>query len=203
MANWFSGVQARQGLRLLYQRKLCQSYPEAASLPLAEICQSYTLGEVSNTTAEVSYPDLATNSPPGGLSTSFNGIPFGSSSNSTFISVQALYVTPDDTLWVLDTGRPSTNETQMVTMPYAQPGGPKLIAMNLTSNSISRTYTFPLNVHYPDSYSKYILTLYSERWSFGGYGSPKLLFVPWMREEYLHLNSSIALCVLIRSNLLQ
>lgn len=112
------------------------------------------MGEVTNATAEHPYPDLATNSPAGGLSTSLSGIPFGSGSNNTFISVQALYVTPDDTLWVLDTGRPSTNETQMLTMPYAQPGGPKLVAMNLTDNSVSRAYTFPVSVHYPDSYSK-------------------------------------------------
>lgn len=39
----------------------------------------------------------------------------------------------------------------MLTMPYAQPGGPKLIAMNLTTNPISRTYTFPPSVHFPDS----------------------------------------------------
>lgn len=113
---------------------------------------AYTLGEVTNTTAETPYPDLALNTPPGGLSTTFNGIPFGSSSNNTFISVQALYVAPDDILWVLDTGRPSTNETEMLTMPYAQPGGPKLVAVNLTNDSISATYTFPASVHYPDSY---------------------------------------------------
>ena len=58
---------------------------------------------MSNTTAEVPYPNLALNTPPGGLSTSLNGIPFGSNSTDTFISVQALFVTPDDTLWVLDT----------------------------------------------------------------------------------------------------
>lgn len=92
------------------------------------------------------------NTPPAGLSTSINGIPFGSNSTDTFISVQALFVTPDDTLWVLDTGRPSTNETQTLTMPYASPGGPKLVAINLTNNSISRTYTFPSSVHFPDSY---------------------------------------------------
>jgi len=37
-------------------------------------------------------------------------------------------------------------------MPYAQPEGPKLVAMNLNNNSVSATYTFPPNVHYPDSY---------------------------------------------------
>lgn len=151
MANWNSGLQDRKNIHLLYKGNLRQSALSFTN-PMANCEQSYTLGEVSNTTAEVPYPDLATNTPPGGLSTTFNGIPFGSSSNSTFISVQALYVTPDDTLWVLDTGRPSTNETEMVTMPYAQPGGPKLVAMNLNNNSISRTYTFPPSVHFPDSY---------------------------------------------------
>lgn len=37
-------------------------------------------------------------------------------------------------------------------MPYAQPGGPKLVAISLTNNSIYQTYTFPSTVHYPDSY---------------------------------------------------
>lgn len=104
---------------------------------------AYTLGEVVNTTAETPYPNQAMNAPTGDLSTAINGIQFGSTSNATFISVQALYITPDDTLWVLDTGRPSTNATEDVTMPYAQPGGPKLVAMNLTYNSVVATYTFP------------------------------------------------------------
>jgi hypothetical protein len=37
-------------------------------------------------------------------------------------------------------------------MPYAAPGGPKLVAINLSNDSIVRTYTLPPNVHYPDSY---------------------------------------------------
>lgn len=37
-------------------------------------------------------------------------------------------------------------------MPYAQPGGPKLVGISLTNNSIYQTYTFPPNIHYPDSY---------------------------------------------------
>ena len=37
-------------------------------------------------------------------------------------------------------------------MPYAQLGGPKLVAMDLSNNSVSATYMFPPNVHYPDSY---------------------------------------------------
>lgn len=113
---------------------------------------AYTLGEVVNQTAERPYPSQELNTPPGGLYTTTNGIQFGSNTNSTFISVQALYITPDDTLWVLDTGRPSINESQAPSMPYATPGGPKLIAINLSNDTILRTYTFPADVHYPDSY---------------------------------------------------
>lgn len=37
-------------------------------------------------------------------------------------------------------------------MPYAQPGGPKLCAISLANNTVYRTYTFPADVHFPDSY---------------------------------------------------
>lgn len=113
---------------------------------------AYTLGEVVNQTAEVPYPSLEMNTPPGGLSTEMNGVVFGSTDQTHFVSVQALYVTPDDTLWVLDTGRPTINQTGRIGIPYAAPGGPKLVAINLANNSIAKTYTLPSNVHYPDSY---------------------------------------------------
>ncbi|KAI1813607.1 major royal jelly protein-domain-containing protein [Poronia punctata] len=113
---------------------------------------AYTLGEVVNQTAEVPYPNLQLNTPPQGLSDEINGIPFGSTDKYHFISVQALYVTPDDTLWVLDTGRPTVNKSGTISMPYAAPGGPKLIAMDLDTNTIKKTYTLPASVHFPDSY---------------------------------------------------
>lgn len=113
---------------------------------------AYTLGEVVNETAEVAYPNLELNTPPQGLSAVSNGITFGSNDESHFISVQALYVTPDDTLWVLDTGRPTITQEEKISMPYAAPGGPKLVAIDLTTNSIRKTYTLPPTVHYPDSY---------------------------------------------------
>jgi hypothetical protein len=112
---------------------------------------SYTLGEVTNKTAEAPYPNLGINTPSSLYNVS-EGIQLGSNEQDKLISVQALYVTPDDTLWVLDTGRPSINESLSPSMPYAAPGGPKLVAINLSNDSISRTYTFPSTVHYPDSY---------------------------------------------------
>jgi hypothetical protein len=118
----------------------------------------YTLGVVVNLTAEEPYPNSALNLPPDALNTSWNGISFGSGNASAFISVQAVYIstqtaTRPETLWVLDTGRPTVYNAQGdPSMPYAQPGGPKVVAISLANNSIYQTYTFPSTVHYPDSY---------------------------------------------------
>lgn len=113
-----------------------------------------------NETAEEPYPSLDLNLPVSQLNTSWNGIPFGSSNSSGLISVQAVYITPSspatnrpETLWVLDTGRPTIQNAQSEpSMPYAQPGGPKLLAISLSNNTIYQTYTFPPDVHYPSSY---------------------------------------------------
>jgi hypothetical protein len=89
-----------------------------------------------------------------------NGISFGSNDTTGLISVQALFVTPaarnyPETLWIMDTGRPTIHSAAGdPSMPYAQPGGPKLLAMNITAgnDTVYKTYTFPSTVHYPDSY---------------------------------------------------
>lgn len=119
---------------------------------------SYTLGVVKNLTAEEPYPSASLNLPASELNTSWHGISFGSADSSAFISVQAIYITPKtttrpETLWALDTGRPTIHNAQGdPSMPYAQPGGPKVVAISLENNTIYRTYTFPSTVHYPDSY---------------------------------------------------
>ncbi|SMR63184.1 unnamed protein product [Zymoseptoria tritici ST99CH_3D1] len=118
----------------------------------------YTLGVCTNMTAEEPYPSADLNLPVSQLNTTYNGIDFGSSNSTGLISVQAIYITPQtssrpETLWAIDTGRPTIHSsTGAASMPYAQPGGPKLIAISLSNNTIYRTYTFPPDVHYPDSY---------------------------------------------------
>ena len=117
----------------------------------------YTVSVVTNMTAEEAYPP-GYNLPVSALNTTFNGISFGSANATGLISVQALYITPatasrPETLWLLDTGRPSIeNSDGTYTMPYAQPGGPKVVGVSLSNNSVYATYTFPSTVHYPDSY---------------------------------------------------
>lgn len=73
---------------------------------------TFTVGEAVNKTAEIPYPSADLNLPVSQLNTSWNGMPFGSGNSTGFISVQALYITPEnarrpETLWVVDTGRPT------------------------------------------------------------------------------------------------
>jgi hypothetical protein len=119
---------------------------------------TFTLGETVNKTAERPYPSAGLNLPVSQLNTTWNGIMFGSGNTTGLISVQAVYITPassmrPETLWVVDTGRPTIMDSSGApTMPYAQPGGPKIIGINLSSDTVYATYTFPASVHYPDSY---------------------------------------------------
>ncbi|KAL9087302.1 MAG: hypothetical protein Q9159_003722 [Coniocarpon cinnabarinum] len=120
---------------------------------------------------EVHFPPTGSvqNLPANALNTSWNGIDFGSGNSSALINVQALEITPalpqrPETLWLLDTGRPTIHDANNnPSMPYAQPGGPKIVAVNITSNdgggangshndTVYAVYTFPSTVHYPDSY---------------------------------------------------
>lgn len=118
---------------------------------------TYTLGEVVNKTVERPYPSAGLNLPPSQLNTTWNAIPFGSNNSTGLISVQALYITQkndrrDETLWVVDTGRPTVMGDEGPMMPYAQPGGPKILGISLSNDSVYATYTFPVSVHFPDSY---------------------------------------------------
>jgi hypothetical protein len=86
---------------------------------------TYTLGEVVDETTEQPYPSQEWNVPPNERTQDVDGILFGSNNRSGFISVQALYITPQtdnrpETLWVLDVGRPNVGVTGE--MAYALPG---------------------------------------------------------------------------------
>lgn len=116
---------------------------------------NYTLGRTTNITAEEPYPSqdeqlLADEIWDYSVS-NITGFPFGSNDSTKLINVQALYQSPNGSLWVLDTGRPTiTNNDGNSVIAYAQVGGPKLIRMS-SNGTFERTYTFPYNVHYPDS----------------------------------------------------
>lgn len=116
---------------------------------------NYTLGLVTNLTAEEPYPSQEAQVPVSQLVdeaiTNSTGYQFANKTSRLLISVQALYQSPDGAVYALDTGRPTiTTSSGDSVMAYAQVGGPKLIRL-ASNGSFERTYTFPGDVHYPDS----------------------------------------------------
>lgn len=102
---------------------------------------AYTVGEAVNKTAEKAYPSADLNAAPDMLNTTIANTAFGSSNSSVLLNVQALYITPEtpsgrpETLWCLDTGRPTVHDAKgQASMPYAQPGGPKLVGISLAND---------------------------------------------------------------------
>jgi sugar lactone lactonase YvrE len=81
---------------------------------------------------EVPYPDQQWNSPA------------GDDDAQAFVSVQSIVVDPADRLWVLDTGSPMFQRTR--------PGGPKLVRIDLDTDSVAQVITFPPEVALATTY---------------------------------------------------
>jgi sugar lactone lactonase YvrE len=81
---------------------------------------------------ELSFPDQAWNSPS------------GDDDSGAFVSVQSIVVDPADRLWVLDTGSPMFQPTK--------PGGPKLVRVDLDTDTVAQVITFPTDVALPSTY---------------------------------------------------
>lgn len=110
---------------------------------------NYTVGELTSNTTEVPYPNAEINIPPGGRINYTTTPPTGANTPDYLVSVQAVVVDPVDRLWILDTGRPTLPDGTMV---MSAPGGPKLVAVNLTTNAVIQTIIFDSDIAYPDSY---------------------------------------------------
>jgi sugar lactone lactonase YvrE len=70
--------------------------------------------------------------------------PSGDDDENAFVSVQSVVIDPLDRLWVVDTGSPEFRPTR--------PGGPKLVRVDLGSDSVAETITFPADVVLETSY---------------------------------------------------
>ncbi|TQJ20109.1 sugar lactone lactonase YvrE [Micromonospora sp. A202] len=81
---------------------------------------------------EVPYPDQQWNDPS------------GDDDAGAFVSVQSIVVDPADRLWVLDTGSPMFQPTK--------PGGPKLVRVDLDTDTVAQVITFPADVALPTTY---------------------------------------------------
>jgi sugar lactone lactonase YvrE len=91
----------------------------------------FTVAELRDGAA-VAYPDQAWNSPA------------GDDDAKAFVSVQSIVVDPADRLWVLDTGSPLFQPTK--------PGGPKLVCVDLATDTVVQTIVFEPDVALPTTY---------------------------------------------------
>ena len=76
--------------------------------------------------------------------------PTAASFSNYFIGCQSVVIDSSNTLWVVDTGR-AVDPGSRALLP-AVPGGPKLVAIDVATNTVTRTYTFNTTVVYQDSF---------------------------------------------------
>jgi sugar lactone lactonase YvrE len=91
----------------------------------------FTVAEIRDGKS-VAFPDQAWNTPSADDDT------------TAFVSVQSIVVDPDDRLWVLDTGAPMFQKTK--------PGGPKLVCVDLSTDTVVQTILFAPDVARPTTY---------------------------------------------------
>ncbi|KAF2687219.1 hypothetical protein K458DRAFT_386044 [Lentithecium fluviatile CBS 122367] len=107
----------------------------------------YTTAELMGTSTERPYPNAEINNPPGG-SINYSTSPATNYQNY-LIGMQSVVLDPLDRLWILDTGRALTPDATLVP---ASPGGPILVSVSLSNDSVIQTIIFPPTVAYADSY---------------------------------------------------
>lgn len=122
------------------------NYPPA----LDPMNQAYTVAELFANNTEQPYPNLAINTPPGGRINNSVYPPTGAGDANHFVGVQSVVIDPADRLWVLDTGRVATQNGTQLTAAY---GGPKLVGIDLNTNSVFRTIVFSPTAAPADSVS--------------------------------------------------
>jgi len=111
------------------------NYPPA----LDPMNTAYTVAEIFSNNTERPYPSAEINSPPGGRVNNTVFPPTGKGLADYFIGVQSVVIDPSDRLWVLDTGRVATENGTQLNAAY---GGPKLVGINLDTNSVFKTIVF-------------------------------------------------------------
>lgn len=110
----------------------------------------FQVAELMSDGSEVPYPSVEMNSPPGGALNKSTTPPTSASYEDHLIGCQSVFVDNLDVLFILDMGR--AIDPQTLTLLNSAPGGPKVITVDLSTNEIIRTYTFPPDVAYGDSF---------------------------------------------------
>ena len=116
------------------------SYPSSL---YAKNINSYTLAELTSNTTETPYPNLDINTPPMGRVNSTTTPSSTVNSQDKLIAVQGITIDAKDRLWLLDVGR--VIDSSGMLLPSSV-GGPKLVGVDLTTDSVVQTITFSSDV---------------------------------------------------------
>jgi hypothetical protein len=109
----------------------------------------YAVAELIGNATETPYPSAEIKNPPGGAINFTTVPPTGANYQNYLIGVQSVVLDAKDRLWILDTGRALLPDGTLVLASY---GGPKLIGVDISTNTIIKTIVFPATVAYGDSY---------------------------------------------------
>lgn len=123
------------GIAVSRSGRMFSNYPPA----LDPMDQAYTVAELFSNNTEQPYPSSEINSPPGGRIDNSTYPPTGLGNSNYLIGVQSVVIDPADRLWILDTGRVATQNGTMLNAAY---GGPKLVGVDLETNSVFTTIVF-------------------------------------------------------------
>ena len=112
----------------------------------------FQVAELTSDSTETAYPNASYNNPPSGAVNRLKVPPVTKGDTNHLLGVQSVVVDEDDTLWILDTGRVIDFEDPTHPMLDSSAGGPKLVRVNMTTDTVERVYTFPTDVVFPVSY---------------------------------------------------
>ncbi|CAK3941582.1 Hypothetical predicted protein [Lecanosticta acicola] len=117
------------------------------------IIPTMQVGELTGMDTETAYPNSSYNMSPGGAVDRTKIPPVTKGDPNHLLGVQSVIIDSADTLWILDTGRVQdlTNPNSPM-LPATVPGGPKLVNIDLTTNSIVKTIIFNTDLVHSDSY---------------------------------------------------
>ncbi|KJX97678.1 major royal jelly protein [Zymoseptoria brevis] len=113
----------------------------------------FQVAELISMNTETAYPNSSYNQSPGGAVNRLSLPPATKGDANHLLGVQSVIIDSKDTLWILDTGRVQdlSNPVNPI-LPATIPGGPKLVNIDLTTDTIIQTIVLQSDSVKPFSY---------------------------------------------------
>ncbi|KAM3459615.1 hypothetical protein NHJ6243_006731 [Beauveria neobassiana] len=152
IAHYYYG-QMPTGIAVSRESRLFSTYPaclDGNNTNTPQTPNKYQVAELMPDGSEVPYPSVEMNSPPGGALNMSTNPPTSANYDNYLIGCQSVIVDSQNVLYILDSGR-AVDPDSGATLSAVY-GGPKVIAVDLSTNKVIRTYRFPQTVVYSDSF---------------------------------------------------